>query len=219
MFKIKGGNSDIAWENEMDPIDIPPPDGGDPDPGDDPGDDWGDDPWDNEWDEDWDEDWGGGYDLGDTNPPPDEDEQENTFPDEICFTALNNAYPPPDSNGNPAHPSNASYAHNQCAIRLGAALMEAYDVKFDSASKYKGNVTHEGYPRGAKDLADMLIANGLENTGEISLTSFMNSDLYNQPGIIYQIAEDGSMAHIDVYRGGGILVRDFILMKKLYFSL
>ncbi|WP_164108021.1 MULTISPECIES: hypothetical protein [Sphingobacterium] len=26
LFKIKGGNSDIAWENELDPIDIPPPD-------------------------------------------------------------------------------------------------------------------------------------------------------------------------------------------------
>lgn len=79
MFKIKGGNSDIAWENEMDPIDIPPPDGGDPDPGDDPGDDWGDDPWDNEWDEDWDEDWGGGYDPGDTNPPPEDNNPTTDF--------------------------------------------------------------------------------------------------------------------------------------------
>ena len=71
LFKLKGGDSDIAWETEGPEIDVYPPDGGgDDDNWDDGGDDGPEDPWDDEWDEDWD-----GDDHGDGGTDNDEEEQ------------------------------------------------------------------------------------------------------------------------------------------------
>lgn len=54
LFRIKGGNSDVAWTNEMDPVDVPPPSGGNNNDDDD-------DPW--GWDPDGPDDDGDNDDL------------------------------------------------------------------------------------------------------------------------------------------------------------
>ncbi|WP_202616850.1 hypothetical protein [Arcticibacter tournemirensis] len=72
----------------------------------------------------------------------------------ITFNNLWNAYPRQN-----LHPSNDGY-ENQCAIRLGKALQDAFDIDFTDSSYTKfGPVTTEGYPRGAKSLADYLESN------------------------------------------------------------
>lgn len=66
----------------------------------------------------------------------------------------------------------------------------------------RGNVTSEGYPRGAKDVADWFRREDVRYK-EATLDEFKSSAYYNQTGIIYQVAQSGSIAHIDIYSGGG----------------
>ncbi|WP_164122158.1 MULTISPECIES: hypothetical protein [Sphingobacterium] len=78
LFKIKGGNSDIAWENELDPIDIPPPDDNEDDYPEEEEEEYPydyEDPFDDEDPDDG--SWYGGEGEQD-NPPPDEEDKECT---------------------------------------------------------------------------------------------------------------------------------------------
>ena len=61
---------------------------------------------------------------------------------------------PKDANNRHAHPSRDGYA-NQCAIRLGVALMKS-GVDF---TNYSEPVTSEGFPRGAFSLANWIYSN------------------------------------------------------------
>jgi len=58
---------------------------------------------------------------------------------------------------------------------------------FKSSDNYRGNVTSEGYPRGAKDVADWLRREGV-GYKEMTLDEFKSSEYYNQRGVIYQVA-------------------------------
>ncbi|MFV0377408.1 MAG: T6SS effector amidase Tae4 family protein [Mangrovibacterium sp.] len=60
-----------------------------------------------------------------------------------------------DVNGVHQHPSSDPYP-NQCAIRLGSCLQKS---GVDMSNYKTGPMTSEGYPRGAKSLADWLWSN------------------------------------------------------------
>ncbi len=68
------------------------------------------------------------------------------------FKKLWEVYPDPPSPGQHAHPSNDPYP-NQCAIRLSVALSK---TGWDFSDYKMGPLTSEGWPRGAKSLADYL---------------------------------------------------------------
>ena len=82
---------------------------------------------------------------------------------------------------------------------------------------YRGNVTSEGYLREAKDVADWFRREDVRYK-EMTLDEFKSSAYYNQTGIIYQVAQSDSIAHIDIYseeeerRGMG-----FMVTRKLCF--
>src|SRR5690606_38111153 len=120
---------------------------------------------------------------------------------ELAFGRLFHYYPR-SNDGSNAAPSSDSYADHQCAIRIGKMFIDAYGTNFTQDSSYKGYVTAEGYPRGARDVANWLISNDVEHVA-MTRSEFLNSGYYSMTGIIYQIAEDGSMAHIDIYSGYG----------------
>ena len=107
---------------------------------------------------------------------------------------------PHDINGEHQHPSSDSYATNQCAIRLGYALQLSGVVM----SNYNtGPVTSEGYPRGAKSLADWL----WQMYGEpvrVSPNDFEKNILNNSQGIFYQYpgSDNSSVGHIDLFNYG-----------------
>ncbi len=94
------------------------------------------------------------------------------------------------------HPSSASYAKNQCAIRLGESMQKS---GVNMSSYPKGNLTPEGFPRSAKGLADWLARNH-KWPKIISQTKF-ESMYWGQKGIIFIRADQG-MHHIDLFKGG-----------------
>jgi|SRR5690606_5190763 len=218
LFKLKGGYSDVAWENEIEEIEILAPESEDESWEDGDDDDWHYDDWDEYDDEFWNDYGGGGGTGGNSNGGNNDSggNESSDLPDELCFTALFTQYPEANPDGTPAHPSNDSYAENQCAIRVGAMFTDAYGVDFATSDNYTGNVTSEGYPRGAKDVADWLIREGLDHK-EMTLSEFMNSEYYNQTGIIYQVAQGNSMAHVDIYTGGGNTGSGFYGNEKIVF--
>ena len=81
---------------------------------------------------------------------------------------------------------------------------------------YRGNVTSEGYLREAKDVADWFRREDVRYK-EMTLDEFKSSAYYNQTGIIYQVAQRDSMAHIDIYSGGGKTGDGFYGNKKIVF--
>jgi|GEM_PF-2344367 len=123
------------------------------------------------------------------------------FP-KITFDILWNSYQEAQANGDPAHPSNDGYV-NQCAIRVGKALHDGFDIDFTDASYTEqfGPVTTEGYPRGAKSLADYLEGNGLSVT-KMSYTEWQSSEYRSSKGIIFIKGAEGYADHIDVYNNG-----------------
>ncbi|WP_164108023.1 hypothetical protein [Sphingobacterium luzhongxinii] len=94
--------------------------------------------------------------------------------------------------------------------------MDAYGVDFSNSANYNGNVTSEGYPRGARDVANWLRKEGLQSY-EMSLSEFINSEYYHQTGVIYQIAQGNSMAHIDIYTGEGRTGSGFYSNERIVF--
>ncbi|MBE8721370.1 T6SS effector amidase Tae4 family protein [Sphingobacterium pedocola] len=140
---------------------------------------------------------------------------------QIDYSNLNHSrlfhYYPRNEDGSNATPSSDSYAANQCAIRLGKMFMDAYGVDFSQDPTYAGNVTSEGYPRGARDVAEWLIENGVGHTSTMTRAEFLSSSYYSTTGIVYQIAEDGSMAHIDIYSGNGETETGFYSNQNLIF--
>lgn len=102
---------------------------------------------------------------------------------------------PKNVNGKIVHPSNDSYAKNQCAIRLGLALQKSgVDM-----SNYTDPVTSEGYPRGAQSLANWIVS----NFGSPQITK--NRDVFlklnsGKTGIFFQKAlGPGRSNHIDLW--------------------
>jgi len=116
-----------------------------------------------------------------------------TFPE---FSILWSNYPQ-DIDGESQHPSSDSYANNQCAIRLGLCLLLS---GIDISDYNTGPVTSEGYPRGAKSLADWIWQNYGSPT-IVSVTDFQNN-YSNQTGIMFEYASPGNTSHIDLWNAG-----------------
>ncbi|MGJ1193941.1 T6SS effector amidase Tae4 family protein [Sphingobacterium siyangense] len=202
LFKLKGGDSDIAWETEGPEIDVYPPEGsGD----DDNWDDGGDDDWEDPWDDGNDEDFEDYDDLGDggIDNNPDNDPDADKLP-ELCFDAIWDAYPH-NVNGQTQHPSQDDYA-NQCAIRVGAALKEVYDVDFGSyGTEFDDPLSSEGYPIRAANLKNYLVddykSKGMESQIKTynSTNAFLDSASSKLNGIVYM--QRGGVNHIDVFKG------------------
>ncbi len=104
---------------------------------------------------------------------------------------------PHDVNGKHQHPSSDSYARNQCAIRLGFALIKS-GISFNS---YTDPLTSEGYPRGAKSLADFLWREFGKPIIINSVSEFQNS-YANRTGIVFEYASPGNVSHIDLWNQG-----------------
>jgi|GEM_PF-4687429 len=121
------------------------------------------------------------------------DEEPKTFP---AFSILWDNYPH-DVNGEHQHPSSDSYAYNQCAIRVGYCLILS-DI--DMSNYDTGPLTSEGYPRGAKSLADWLWKEFGSPT--IVSQSTFESDYWDQTGIIYIAPPQGGVGHIDLFNEG-----------------
>jgi len=114
-----------------------------------------------------------------------------------AFETLWNNYPDPDKNGNPAHPSSEGDI-NQCAIRCGLALQKS---GVDFSNYNTGPVTTEGYPRGAKSLADWIWMNYGRPT--IVSQSDFQKNYWNQTGIIFINQTDPRYSpHIDLFNKG-----------------
>jgi hypothetical protein len=164
------------------------------------------------------------HDPIETNPDPDdpdfefppdgdeggweeEPEEEREDLPEICFTRLKNAYPPPNADGTAAHPSADGY-ENQCAIRVGKALHDSYDIDFHGYyEKTFGPISSEGYPRGSKSLADYLereFINDHKTVHKMSQEEFENSEYYHKSGIIYLAPPPGGVGHIDIFENGAV---------------
>ena len=111
------------------------------------------------------------------------------------FATLWSKYPH-DINGQHQHPSSDSYAFNQCAIRLGYALIAA-SVNLAS---YTDPLTSEGYPRGAKSLADWLWREFGRPT-IVSVADFQKN-YKDKTGIVFEYANSGSVSHIDIWNKG-----------------
>ena len=113
------------------------------------------------------------------------------------FSKLWSNYPPDNADGTHAHPSRDDY-QNQCAIRLGFALQKS-GVDF---SKYQtGPLTSEGYPRGARSLADWIWT----NYGKPEIMSQINFEKQhmNSTGIIFINQNDTYHSpHIDLFKQG-----------------
>lgn len=103
---------------------------------------------------------------------------------------------PHDINGKHAHPSNDPY-NNQCAIRLAYALRKS---GIDFSNYDMGPVTSEGYPRGAKSLADWIWR-------EFGKPTIFYSDTYDfiknnsKTGIFFLDGPNGFADHIDIWNG------------------
>ncbi len=122
-----------------------------------------------------------------------EDGGGRTFP---SFSILWLKYPH-DINGKHQHPSSDSYAYNQCAIRLGYCLQKS---GVDMINYRTGPLTSEGYPRGAKSLADWL---WMEFGKPIIVSQeAFESKYWNQNGIIYIVPPRGGIGHIDLFNKG-----------------
>ncbi|ROU08956.1 hypothetical protein D9T17_02430 [Lysobacter enzymogenes] len=114
------------------------------------------------------------------------------------FDTLWRNYPKPN-NGEPSHPSAEPYALNQCAIRLGKSLL---DSGVDMTTYPEINVTREGYPRSAHNLASWLH----QEFGRPQILTGSQFEArefwYNAQGIIFVPRSDGQASHIDLFKGG-----------------
>lgn len=112
------------------------------------------------------------------------------------FSTLWKNYPPdekgPDGMINHAHPSKDSYATNQCAIRVGYALIKS---GVDFSTYPEKNKTSEGYPRSAQNLADWLWKN-FKPPVIVDQVTF-EEEYQNSTGIMYQVGR-----HIDLWNKG-----------------
>ena len=114
------------------------------------------------------------------------------------FEKLKKNYPPDNSDGTHAKPSKDGYK-NQCAIRLGYALINSgedisdYDIE---------NQTSEGYPRSSRGLAEYLKEN-YEKPKIMTQQEFDNNFKENAQGIIYLEPPKGYLGHIDIIYGKG----------------
>lgn len=103
---------------------------------------------------------------------------------------------PRDINGKHAHPSSDPY-NNQCAIRLAYALKKS-GINFSNYDM--GPVTSEGYPRGAKSLADWIWR-------EFGKPTKFYNDTYDfiknnsKTGIFFLDGPNGFADHIDIWNG------------------
>lgn len=105
---------------------------------------------------------------------------------------------PKDVNNKHAHPSRDGYA-NQCAIRLGVALMKS-GVDF---TNYSEPVTSEGFPRGAFSLANWIYSNYGPPTNIYNSYSDFQKATINQTGIMFEKHPyQGTADHIDVWNKG-----------------
>ena len=101
-----------------------------------------------------------------------------------------------DINGKHAHPSSDPY-NNQCAIRLAYALRKS-GINFSNYDM--GPVTSEGYPRGAKSLADWIWR-------EFGKPTKFYNDTYDfiknnsKTGIFFLDGPNGFADHIDIWNG------------------
>ncbi|TYR30783.1 hypothetical protein FXV77_21845, partial [Sphingobacterium phlebotomi] len=149
---------------------------------------------------------GGGMPIY-TPPPASNDVEADDLPT-LCFDALWNSYPENGPDGNPAHPSGDDYA-NQCAIRVGSAMQEVYDIDFSSyGEEYDDPLSSEGYPIRATNLKNYIV-DDFESKGMgssiktfTSEDDFLNSDSYGQTGFIFM--RGGGANHIDMYNAGQI---------------
>jgi RHS repeat-associated protein len=106
-------------------------------------------------------------------------------------------YPPDDSQtGRHWHDPSFNYP-NQCAVRLGKALMDS-GVDFSEYSKW-GPQTSNGYPTGAKSLADFLWNQFGAPDAIISNEEFDKNDYQQSSGIFF---EPGGSTHIDYFDHG-----------------
>ncbi|HMJ47488.1 MAG TPA: T6SS effector amidase Tae4 family protein [Ferruginibacter sp.] len=118
---------------------------------------------------------------------------QRNFP---AFSDLVKNYPK-DRNGEHQHPSSDRGMTNQCAIRVGFTFIKS-GIKM---SNYKtGPITSEGYPRGAKSLADWIWIN-YGRPKIMSLADFQK-DYSDQTGIIFEFANEGYTDHIDLWNKG-----------------
>ncbi|WP_157476460.1 T6SS effector amidase Tae4 family protein [Lysobacter sp. Root690] len=114
------------------------------------------------------------------------------------FDTLWQNYPKP-SNGKPSHPSAEPYALNQCAIRLGKSLL---DSGVDMTTYPEINVTREGYPRSAHNLASWLHQE-FGRPQILTGSQFEEREFwYKAQGIIFVPRSDGQASHIDLFKGG-----------------
>jgi Type VI secretion system (T6SS), amidase effector protein 4 len=107
------------------------------------------------------------------------------------FETLWKNYPTANEDGSPAHPSADPY-ENQCAIRLGKALQLS---GVDMSSYPSINLTSDGYPRSANNLANWLWRN--YGSPQIMSSSTFETKYTNSTGIIYI---EG--VHIDLWNNG-----------------
>jgi hypothetical protein len=100
-------------------------------------------------------------------------------------------YPAANEDGSPAHPSLDSY-ENQCAIRVGKSLQLS---GIDMSSYPSGNLTSDGYPRSADNLANWLWRN--YGSPKIMSSSTFETKYTNSTGIVYIEGK-----HIDLWNQG-----------------
>ncbi len=119
------------------------------------------------------------------------------------FNKLQANYPRNDD-GSPAHPSADPYP-NQCAIRLGADLI---DSGVDMSSYPQVNVTTDGYPRGVGTLMDWMTRQYGAPT-ETTFDYFYNKVYPTQQGIFVQFSYNSvgtnvgwTSFHIDIFYQG-----------------
>ncbi|HYH15750.1 MAG TPA: T6SS effector amidase Tae4 family protein [Flavisolibacter sp.] len=95
------------------------------------------------------------------------------------------------------HPSDDAGLYNQCAVRLGKALIKS-GVSLKSYDN--NNKTSEGYPRSAQQLADWLYHKYKRPV--IMNQADFNKNYSNKTGIIFEDPYPGSGPHIDLWNKG-----------------
>lgn len=117
----------------------------------------------------------------------------------VAFSTLWSLAHEDNPDGTHAHPS-AEDHDNQCAIHLGKTLIDA-GIKLNNYTVFSP-LTTEGYPRGAKSLADWLDRNFTPKPKKFATETEFQESYGHSTGILLIGKLPGGADHIDLYNDG-----------------